>query len=116
MLPDDLRAAVDADRSPEAGALFVAAVARYFAASGLGGASVSPTAGHLDRRARFDDPMPMEGQPLADVVARIEREFIGGANQLSHPMYMGHQVAAPLPAAVWTEAIIAALNNSLAVS
>src|SRR5512140_1900581 len=29
---------------------------------------------------------------------------------------MGHQVAAPLPAAVWTEAIIAALNNSLAVS
>ena len=30
-------------------------------------------------------------------------------------MYMGHQVSAPLPAAIWTEPVISALNNSLAV-
>jgi glutamate/tyrosine decarboxylase-like PLP-dependent enzyme len=30
-------------------------------------------------------------------------------------MYMGHQVSAPLPAAVWAESLIAALNQSLAV-
>ena len=29
---------------------------------------------------------------------------------------MGHQVSAPLPAAVWTESLIAALNQSAAVS
>jgi L-2,4-diaminobutyrate decarboxylase len=31
-------------------------------------------------------------------------------------MYAGHQVSAPLPAAVWTEAVTAALNQSVAVS
>jgi L-2,4-diaminobutyrate decarboxylase len=31
-------------------------------------------------------------------------------------MYLGHQVSAPLPAAVWTEALIAALNQSVAVA
>jgi L-2,4-diaminobutyrate decarboxylase len=30
-------------------------------------------------------------------------------------MAMGHQVSAPLPAAVWTESLIAALNQSLAI-
>jgi L-2,4-diaminobutyrate decarboxylase len=116
MLPDDLRAAVDADRTRDAGALFVDIIARYFEQTRQGADAVSPTAGHPERRAAFDDTMPVDGRPLAEIVARLEREFIGGANRLSHPMYMGHQMAAPLPAAVWTELVIAALNNSLAVS
>ncbi|HEY3287383.1 MAG TPA: pyridoxal-dependent decarboxylase [Gemmatimonadaceae bacterium] len=116
MLPEELRAAVDADRARGAGALFVDAVARYFAETGYGESAVSPTAGHPERRATFDEPMPANGRPLEEVVARLEREFLAGANRLSHPMYMGHQVAAPLPAAVWSEAVIAALNNSVAVS
>jgi hypothetical protein len=36
-------------------------------------------------------------------------------NRLAHPMYIGHQVSAPLPVAVWTDALISALNQSLAV-
>src|SRR6185312_16298533 len=35
---------------------------------------------------------------------------------LAHPMCMGHQVSAPLPAAVWMEAVIAAMNQSVAVA
>src|SRR5688500_20189632 len=31
------------------------------------------------------------------------------------PLYRGHQVSAPLPAAVWTESLISALNQSVAV-
>ena len=31
-------------------------------------------------------------------------------------MYLGHQVSAPLPAAIWTESLTGAINNSLAVS
>lgn len=116
MIPDDLHAAVDADRSREAGALFVDAIARYFEQTGRGEGAVAPSTGPAERRALFEEGMPLEGRPLADVVARLERDFLGGANRLSHPMYMGHQVAAPLPAAVWTEAVIAALNNSIAVS
>ncbi|MBI2408177.1 MAG: aspartate aminotransferase family protein [Gemmatimonadetes bacterium] len=115
MLPDELRAAVDADRTREAGALFVDLVASYFQRTGAEDGPVSPTAGHLDQRPRLDEAMPERGLPLADVAARVERDFIAGANRLAHPMYMGHQVAAPLPAAVWTESVIAALNNSIAV-
>jgi L-2,4-diaminobutyrate decarboxylase len=116
MLPPDLNAAVDADRTREAGALFVDAVARYFEQTGRGEGPVSATAGRPGPWATFDETMPVEGRSLAEIVARIEHEFLAGANRLAHPMYMGHQVAAPLPAAVWTEAVIAALNNSVAVS
>ena len=94
MLPDDLRAALDADRTREAGAQFVEIIARYYEQTGRADDAVSPTAGHPERRASFDEAMPRDGQPLADIVARIERDFLGGANRLSHPMYMGHQVAA----------------------
>lgn len=116
MLPPDLNAAVDADRTREAGALFVDAVARYFEQTGRGEGPVSATAGRSEPWATFDEAMPMEGRSLPEIVARIEGEFLAGANRLAHPMYMGHQVAAPLPAAVWTEAVIAALNNSVAVT
>jgi hypothetical protein len=65
---------------------------------------------------RFAEPLPAEGRPLAEVAARLARDVVEGANRLSHPMYMGHQVSAPLPAAVWAESVIAALNNSMAVA
>ncbi len=116
MLPEDLNAAVDADCTREAGSLFVDAVARYFEQTGRGDGPVSVTAGHTEPWATFDEAMPVEGRSLAEIVGRLEGEFLAGANRLAHPMYMGHQVASPLPAAVWTEAVIAALNNSVAVS
>jgi L-2,4-diaminobutyrate decarboxylase len=116
MLPKDLNAAVDADRTREAGALFVDAVARYFEQTSHGDGPVSVTAGRAEPWTTFDETMPVEGRSLAEIVGRLEDEFLAGANRLAHPMYMGHQVAAPLPAAVWTEAVIAALNNSVAVT
>ncbi len=116
MLPDDLHAALASDRTRDAGALFVDLIARYFEQTGRGEGAVSSTAGSVVRGVRFDEPMPATGRPLAEIVARLDRDFFSDANRLSHPMYMGHQVAAPLPSAVWTEAVIAALNNSLAVS
>lgn len=115
MLPDTLHAAVDADRTRDAGALFVDIVARYFEQTANGEGPVSPTAGDPDHRPVLDEAMPTDGRPLAEIAARVERDFLANANRLSHPMYMGHQVAAPLPAAVWTESVIAALNNSIAV-
>ncbi len=41
--------------------------------------------------------------------------MIPDSNHLCHPRSMGHQVSAPLPAAVWTESLAAALNQSGAV-
>jgi len=59
--------------------------------------------------------VPLDGRPLADVLARIERDILPDVNRLSHPMYMGHQVSAPLAASIWTESLKAAVNNSAAV-
>jgi hypothetical protein len=39
--------------------------------------------------------MPVEGRSLAKIVERLEGDS-NPANRLAHPMYMGHQVAAPL--------------------
>ena len=52
---------------------------------------------------------------MEEVVARLRDDVIADANRLTHPMYMGHQVSAPLPAAVWAECVVAALNQSVAV-
>jgi len=59
--------------------------------------------------------MPEEGTDLSTIVARIERDILADANRLAHPMYMGHQVSFPLSTAVWTDAVISALNQSVAV-
>ena len=64
---------------------------------------------------RFDEPLPRHGRPLAEVVDRIRREVVPDSNWLYHPRAMGHQVAPPLPALIWTESVIAALNQSTAV-
>jgi L-2,4-diaminobutyrate decarboxylase len=63
----------------------------------------------------FDEPVPRTGHPLEEVVRRLAEDVVPNANWLTHPRYLGHQVSAPLPATIWTEAIIASLNNSLAV-
>lgn len=56
-----------------------------------------------------------QGASVQEVLDELSATVIAGANRLWHPMYMGHQVAPPLPAAVWTEPVIAALNQSMAV-
>ena len=106
---------LESDMSREAAALFTDLVVRYFeeTRSGEGPVSTGRTAAELARR--FDEPLPQGGQPLPEVVARLAAEVLPDCNRLWHPRYVGHQVSAPLPAAVWTEALVAALNQSLAV-
>jgi L-2,4-diaminobutyrate decarboxylase len=76
---------------------------------------VSPAASAGDLAGRFAEPVPLEGRPLGEVLARIDRDLLSGVNRLAHPMYMGHQVSAPLAAAIWMESLKAAVNNSAAV-
>ena len=106
----------DSDSTLDVGHRFAALIADYFARAARGeGAVSSPLdAGALD--AMFDEPLPARGRPVEDVVARLRDQVVAHANRLSHPMYIGHQVSAPLPVAVWTDALVAALNQSIAVS
>jgi L-2,4-diaminobutyrate decarboxylase len=65
--------------------------------------------------ARFDEPLPRDGHSIAWIVERIRDEVVGESNHLWHPRYVGHQNSGPLPAAIWTESVTAALNQSIAV-
>ena len=116
VLPAEIRDALENDALLEAGQQAAAIVGRYLAATRDEAIPVSPVAPGAGLAQRFAEPMPQHGHPLADVLARLERDVVGTANHLTHPMYLGHQVSAPLPAAIWTESIIGALNNSLAVA
>jgi L-2,4-diaminobutyrate decarboxylase len=112
----DVVAAIAADAQAAAAAPFVDLAAAYFAAAAAGDGPVSTALGPAELAARFAEPLPRAGRPLAEVAARLARDVVADANRLCHPMYLGHQVSAPLPAAVWAEALVAALNQSVAVS
>lgn len=114
-MTDPLLAPLDADSSAEAGALFLDLVARYLAATGRGEGPVSTALTPEELTARFNEPLPTGGRTLAEVIRRLEHDVLADVTRLTHPMYMGHQVSAPLPAAIWTEALISAVNGSTAV-
>ena len=63
----------------------------------------------------FDLPLPWDGSPAEDVWTDAWERVAGEAIQLHHPMYLGHQVAPPLPHAVLAEAMTSLLNQSVAV-
>src|SRR3954469_3035247 len=109
-------AAIEADTSAESAALFTTLAVEYLddTRERRGAVSTMRTAAELD--ARFDEPMPRDGAPLAQVAARVRDDVIADCNHLYHPRYAGHQVSAPLPAAIWAESLTAALNQSTAVA
>lgn len=76
---------------------------------------VTTAASAAELTARFSAALPRTGRSLAEVMEGVARDVAADSILLSHPMNMGHQVSAPLPAAVWTEPVISAINNSLAV-
>ncbi len=51
----------------------------------------------------------------ASNLGAIVRDIQEASLHLSHPRYLAHQVAAPIPAAALVESVVAALNQSLAV-
>jgi len=111
----ELLAALESDTTLDAAGPFMKIAADYFAQTRTGEGPVSTALTPAAIAARFDEPLPMGLKPLADVAARIERDVMSDVNRLMHPMYMGHQVSAPLAAAVWSEVVISAVNNSQAV-
>jgi len=111
----DLLAALESDTTFEAGAPFLRIASDYFQRTRSGEGPVSTRHDKRSLAARFDEPIPMGMTPLEEVARRIETDVMPDVNQLMHPKYMGHQVSAPLAAAVWTEVVISAVNNSQAV-
>jgi L-2,4-diaminobutyrate decarboxylase len=63
----------------------------------------------------FAEPLPRAGRPAPEVWSDVWERVVGDAIHLAHPMYMGHQVAPPLPQAVLADALASLLNQSTAV-
>jgi len=108
-------ATLERDGAPDVAAQVIALATRYFETTRRAEGPVSAGRSPNEVSARFDEPMPEDGTDLTTIVGRIERDILADANRLAHPMYMGHQVSFPLSTAVWTDAVISALNQSLAV-
>jgi len=112
---DDILAELEADTSLEVGETFAGVTARYFESTRRGDGQVSTPRSAEELARRFDEELPRDGRPVAEIIERLEREVLADANKYYHPMYMGHQTSAPLPVGVWMESVIGALNQSLAV-
>ena len=102
--------------SAESAARFTDLVVEHLASTRTGDGPVSTSLSSEQIAARFDEPLPLEGASLESVVGRLRDEVLADCNRLTHPRAVGHQVSAPLPAAIWTESIIGALNQSVAVA
>jgi L-2,4-diaminobutyrate decarboxylase len=112
---DDILAELEADSALEVGEQFAAVIARYFASTRAGKGQVSTPLSAEEIAPRFDEAFPADGRPVAEILARFERDILTDANKSYNPMYMGHQTSAPLPVGAWMESLIGALNQSLAV-
>lgn len=114
LAPDPL-ALLEADTTLEAAQPILALAADYLAETRRGDGPVSTWHSAEAIADRISEPMPRRSRPLAEVARRLSSLLLNDVNRLAHPMYIGHQVSAPLPAAVWTDALISALNQSMAV-
>jgi L-2,4-diaminobutyrate decarboxylase len=106
---------IEQDMKPSAAEPYLRLAARYFDLS-RNGEYAKPVARDPESilQALAESP-PEAGRSTEEIVAQMERDLLPNSNWLYHPRCLGHQVSAPLPAAVWAEPIIGALNQSLAV-
>ena len=111
----DILSEIEQDATHAVAERFLRLVTDYLAATRAGEGPVSAGRPFAELSARFDEPLPQQGRDVTDVVRRLTSDVLPDVNRLYHPMYVGHQVSAPLPAAIWTEALIGAVNNSVAV-
>ncbi len=110
-----LDAELESDTTLAAAEPILALAAKYLTETRSGDGPVSTWHSAQSIVDRLEAEIPRQGRPLADVAKRLATFLLDDLNRLAHPMYIGHQVSAPLPAAVWTDALISAFNQSLAV-
>lgn len=116
LTPTDILAQLEADLAPAVAARFLEVATDYLASTGARQGGVSTSMSSAAVYAMFDEALPRGGRTVDEVLSRLRSDVVAHANHLYHPRYVGHQVSAPLPVAIWSEPLIAALNQSLAVA
>jgi L-2,4-diaminobutyrate decarboxylase len=113
--PPRILSEIESDASSDVARKFIELAASYFADTRRRADRVSTSQSASQLARRFAEPLPRDAHPVDAIVERLRTQVIPDANHLWHPRYVGHQIAGPLPAAVWTEPVTAALNQSVAV-
>ena len=106
---------IEADARADVAREFIGVAADYLADSRDRSSRASTQNAPVVLAERFDEPAPRTGVSVDEIISRIRTQIVPDSNHLYHPRYAGHQMAGPLPAAIWTESITAALNQSVAV-
>lgn len=114
-MSSEILRALDEDSTTDVAVRLLEVALRYVADASAGEGPVSSARTAAELYARFDEPLPRGMRSIDELAGRLARDVVAEANRLMHPMYVGHQVSPPLPAAIWVEPLIAALNQSLAV-
>src|SRR5205823_5513707 len=63
-------------------------------------------------RTLFDEPLPINGMPAEDILARFARDVAPHAMQIPSPRYFGQFNPTPLAIGVWADALCSALNQN----
>ena len=106
---------LERDMAPEVAQAFMQLATEYLANTRDVSQRVTSQHSAPELAERFAEPLPRMGRSVEQILERLRTDVIAESNHLYHPRYVGHQVSAPLPAAVWTESLIGALNQSVAV-
>ena len=106
-LPQAATLAAEHERLGRAAVRIVAEYARS-----LDEAPVCSAATPAELEALFDEPLPQEGADALEVFERLRRDVIPHAMNIPSPRYFGLFNPTPLPVAVWTDAVVSALNQN----
>src|SRR5689334_22627906 len=106
-LPDARALAAEHERLGRAAVEIVTEYARS-----LDDANVCSTASPEELDALFEEPLPSEGVAVEEVFEKFRRDVIPHAMNIPSPRYFGLFNPTPLPAAVWADALISALNQN----
>jgi L-2,4-diaminobutyrate decarboxylase len=111
----EVRRQIEEDSTAERGEAFARLAAGYLDRTRDPAGRVTTALAPEELYARFDEPLPLGGAELWSVLRRLDEEVIAESIRLAHPRCTGHQVSPPLPAAIWTDLVVSALNQSVAV-
>src|SRR5216684_3772226 len=81
-------------------------------AAKLDSAPVTSPATPAELRTLFDEPLPIDGMPAEDILAKFARDVAPHAMQVPSPHYFGQFNPTPLAIGVWADALCSALNQN----
>ena len=81
-------------------------------AARLDSAPVSSRATPAELKQLFDEPVPLEGVPVEEILEKFARDIEPHAMQVPSPHYFGQFNPTPLAIGVWADALCSALNQN----